>query len=235
MCTHNVATGREQYLAHEIGPSSGAKKKVVVVGGGPAGLEAARVSARRGHQVILFEAASGLGGQLTLAAKATWRRELGGISTWLSAELERLGVEIRLNMLAEAEDVLSESPDMVVIATGGLPNVGNFDGSDLVATSWDVLAGAATVDGSVLLFEESGSHAGLSCAEFMAVGGSEVEIVTPDRALGRELGGTNLGAHMSEIYRHGVKVRPDTRLIAARRTGNRLTARVKNIYNDCGR
>ena len=231
VCTHNVVTGREQFLAQEIEPSDGAKKKVVIVGAGPGGLEAARVSARRGHEVVVFEASSNLGGQLILAAKATWRRDLSGISTWLAGELERLGVEVRLNLLAEAGDVLNESPDVVVIATGGLPNVGYFDGSDLVATSWDVLAGATSVDGTVLLFEESGSHAGLSCAEFMAANGAEVEIITPEKALGRELGGTNLGAHMNEIYRHGVKIRPDSRLTSVKRVGNRMTARVKNIYN----
>ena len=163
---------------------------------------------------------------------ATWRRDLSGISTWMGAELERLQVDIRLNRLAEADDVLSESPDVVVIATGGLPNVGYFEGAELVATTWDVLAGAEPVDGSVLLFEESGAHAGLSCAEYMAVNGAEVQVVTPDKALGRELGGTNLGAHMNELYCHGVKIRPDCRLVSVKRTGNRMTAIVKNIYND---
>lgn len=232
VCAHNVATGREEFIPQEITPGNGASKKVVVVGAGPGGLEAARVCAKRGHEVVLFEAASAVGGQLTLGAMATWRRDLGGISTWLGTELERLNVDIRLNRLAEADDVLRESPDVVVIATGGLPNVGYFEGAELVATTWDVLAGAEPVVGSVLLFEESGAHAGLSCAEFMAVNGADVQVVTPDKALGRELGGTNLGAHMNEIYRHGVKIRPDCRLVSVKRSGNRMTATVKNIYND---
>jgi len=232
MCVHNVATGREQFIPQEIPSSDGESLKVVVVGGGPGGLEAARVCAKRGHEVVLFEAASTLGGQLTLAAKATWRRDLGGISTWLGAELERLGVDIRLNRLAEANDVLNESPDVVVIATGGLPNVGYFEGADLVATTWDVLAGVEPVEGSVLLIEESGSHAGLSCAEFMAVNGADVEVITPDKALGRELGGTNIGAHMNELYRFGVRIRPDCRLITVERSGNRMAATVKNIYSN---
>ena len=232
VCTHNVATGREQFIPQQIEPSAGPKKKVVVVGAGPGGMEAARVSATRGHEVILFEAGAIPGGQLTLAAKATWRRDLSGISTWLTTELERLGVDIRLNHLADAGEVLDASPDVVVIATGGLPNVGYFEGTELVETSWDVLAGAAKIEGRVLLFEESGSHAGLSCAEFMAASGADVEVATPEKALGRELGGTNLGAHMNEIYRYGVKVRPDSRLVAVKRSGNRLLASVKNIYSD---
>ena len=232
LCAHNVATGREQFVPQQIEASPGPKHKIVVVGGGPGGLEAARVCAKRGHSVILFEAAAELGGQLVLASKATWRRDLSGISTWLTRELERLRVEVRLNQLADSGNVVAEQPDVVVIATGGLPNVGRFEGSDLVSTTWYILAGAEKCDGRVLLFEESGSHAGLSCAEYLAVNGAEVEIVTPEKALGRELGGTNLGAHMSEIYRHGVKIRPDSRLLAVTRSSNRLTATVKNTYSN---
>ena len=232
MCTHNVATGRELFIDQEISASTGTTKKVVVVGAGPAGLEAARVSARRGHQVVLFEATAEVGGQLTLAAKATWRRGLSGIATWLETELQRLEVDLRVNRLADADDVFRESPDIVIIATGGLPNVGYFEGAELVDTSWDVLAGFTTIGGKALIFEENGSHAGLSCAEFMAANGAEIEVVTPEKALGRELGGTNLGAHMNELYRHGVKIRPDSRLVGVKRTGNRLTASVQNIYND---
>ena len=93
-------------------------RKVVVAGGGPGGLEAARVSAARGHNVVLLEASSELGGQMVLAAKATWRHGLGGIASWYGEELERLGVEVRLNRFAEAQDVLDEAPDVVVVATG---------------------------------------------------------------------------------------------------------------------
>jgi NADPH-dependent 2,4-dienoyl-CoA reductase/sulfur reductase-like enzyme len=231
-CMHNVATGREETLPHEIKPSSGPKLKIVVVGGGPGGLEAARVAARRGHKVVLFEAAGELGGQVLLAARATWRREIVGFVRWLGEELGRLGVELRLNRLAEAKDVLDEGPDVVVLATGGLPNVGHFTGSDLATTSWDVLAGSVELGKDILVFDENGGAAGLSCAEFAAAQGAKVTIATPDRALGVELGGTNLGAHMNELYRYGVATRPDTRLIAVRRASNRLVAVLSNIYRE---
>ena len=214
-----------------IGRSDAPGKKVVVVGAGPGGLEAARVSAARGHHVVLFEASSELGGQMVLAAKATWRQGLSGIAAWYGAELDRLGVEVRLNRFAEAQDVLDEAPGVVVIATGGLPNVGHADGADLVTTTWDLLSGAAAPGQDILLFDENGGHPGLSCAEFAASHGAKVGIVTPHKALGTELGGTNLGAHMSELYKLGVTVRPDSRLTAVTRAGNKLAATVANTYS----
>ncbi len=232
VCSHNVATGRERFVAHDIAPSDGPAKKIVVVGGGPGGLEAARVSAKRGHKVTLIEAASELGGQMVLAAKATWRRDASGIAAWMTEELERLDVDVRFNAYAELQDVVAEQADVVIVATGGLPNVGFFEGGELAVSTWDVLSGACTNGEDVLLFDEQGSHAGLSCAEFVAAQGANVEFVTPERSLGRELGGTSLGAHMNEIYRHNVKITPDTRLMSIRPSGNRLIATVINIYNE---
>jgi 2,4-dienoyl-CoA reductase-like NADH-dependent reductase (Old Yellow Enzyme family) len=107
LCMHNVVTGREDVLAHEIAQSEGPARRVVVVGGGPGGLEAARVAALRGHSVVMFEAAAALGGQLALAAKATWRRELSGVVNWLAGQVEKLGVEVRLNQFADANQVLA--------------------------------------------------------------------------------------------------------------------------------
>ncbi len=105
-CLHNPSTRREKILPHEITRSPRAGRKIVVIGGGPAGLEAARVSATRGHKVVLLEAASQLGGQLVMAARASWRRDVIGIVDWRCAELERLGVDVRLNTYAERGDVL---------------------------------------------------------------------------------------------------------------------------------
>ena len=231
-CAHNVATGREETIPQEVPRTDGATLKVVVAGGGPAGLEAARVAARRGHQVVLFEAAAELGGQLVLAAKPTWRRELIGIARWLAGQMERLAVDVRLNRLAEAADILAEAPDVVIIATGGSPNPGHFEGSELATTTWDVLARNVECGPEVLVFDENGTSAALSCAEFVAAKGAKVQIVTPDRAPGIELGGTSLGAHMNELYKYGVTILPDTRLVSVRRSGNRLVAVLSNAYRD---
>jgi hypothetical protein len=109
-----------------------------------------------------------------LAARATWRRELVGIVRCLGEELARLGVNVRLNRFAEAQDVLDEATDVVVIATGGLPNVGHFNGSELATTSWDVLAGSVELGRDILVYDENGGTAALSCAEFAATRGARV-------------------------------------------------------------
>ncbi|ATN35983.1 N-methylproline demethylase [Rhizobium sp. ACO-34A] len=230
LCAHNVATSREATIPQNVVPAE-KKKKVVVVGGGPAGMEAARISARRGHDVVLFEAASELGGQLLLASRATWRRDLSGITTWLAAQMGHLKVDIRLNSYATQEDVLAEAPDAVVIATGGLPNVGYFDGTDLAVSVWDVLSGQTNTGGDILIFDENGTASAASCAEFVAAKGARVRIVTPDREFGREIGGTNLGAHMTELYKNDVRIDTDTRLASIRRKDNKLLAVIENTYS----
>ncbi|WP_137931778.1 oxidoreductase [Mesorhizobium comanense] len=231
LCAHNVATSREATIPQIVQPAK-TRKKVVVVGGGPAGMEAARINARRGHEVVLLEAAGELGGQLLLAARATWRRDLAGITTWLSRQMEILKVDVRLNTFAEADDIVAEQPDAVIVATGGMPNVGGFAGSELAVSVWDVLSGQAAAGGDVLLVDENGTASAASCAEFAAARGARVHIVTPDREFGREIGGTNLGAHMSELYKHDVRIETDTRLASLRREGNKLLASVQNTYSD---
>jgi NADPH-dependent 2,4-dienoyl-CoA reductase/sulfur reductase-like enzyme len=154
------------------------------------------------------------------------------IVDWLAGQLEKLGVDVRLNCLADAEQVLAEAPDVVVIATGGLPKVGHFEGSELATTVWDLLAGQVEPGEEVLFFDEAGSQAALSCAEFAASQGSEVELVSPDRVHGLEVGLINLAAHMSELYRQRVTFTVDKRLTAVRASGNKLVAVLENTYLD---
>ncbi|MCP5373806.1 MAG: NADH:flavin oxidoreductase [Hyphomicrobiales bacterium] len=232
LCIHNPATGREATMPHRIPPAAGAAKKVVVVGAGPAGLEAARVSAERGHDVVLFEAAPQAGGQVRLAARTRRRAELIGIVDWRLAELDRLGVVPRFNTWAEAADVLAEDPDIVVVATGGLPNTEILDqGSDLLVSTWDILSGDVKPAAEVLLFDDNGAHPGLQAAEFMAEAGSRLEVATPERFFAPEVGGLNHVPYARCFRRHGVRITINTRLTALRRAGNKLVATLGSDYD----
>ncbi|TSD89416.1 NADH:flavin oxidoreductase [Mycobacterium sp. KBS0706] len=231
VCIHNAATGREATMPHVVPRSTGPRRKVVVVGAGPAGLEAARVAGERGHAVTLFEAADQPGGQIRITAGLQRRREILGIVDWRMAECERHGVAMRFNTYAEADDVLAEAPDVVVVATGGLPNTSFLDaGEDLVTTSWDILSGAAKPAETVLLYDDNGAHPGLTAAEFIAGAGSRLELVTPERMLAPDVGGTSYPAYFRAFSEHGVQVTINLRLESVRRDGNRLVASFLDEY-----
>ncbi len=242
LCIHNPATGREATMPHAIAGGDGPNKKVVVVGAGPAGLEAARVAAARGHQVVLFEAADQPGGQIRLAARARRRSELIGIAEWRVAQCQKHGVDMRFNQLAEADDVLALDPDVVIVATGGLPDTGFFGhGADLVVSSWDILSGDArpgapgapgAADAEVLLFDDNGAHPGLQAAEHLAEAGAKLEIVTPERYFAPEIGGLNHVAYARCFKERGVRITINTRLLEVRREGNRLAAILGSDYSE---
>lgn len=231
LCIHNAATGREATIPHVISRADGPLKKVVVVGAGPAGLEAARVAAERGHSVTVLEAAGQAGGQVRLAAQNPRRRELIGIVDWRLAELERLGAEIRYDIWAEAEDVTALSPDAVIVATGGLPQNPPLEaGDDLVVSSWDILSGAVKPAGNVLLYDDSGGHQGMSAAEAIAHAGSRLELVSPERFFAPEMGGMNHVPYMAAFHEKGVRVTINTRVAAVRREGNALAVTLASDF-----
>ena len=188
-CIHNPSTGRELHLPHTITRSERSGKRAVVVGAGPAGLEAARVLGERGHRVTVLEAAHAPGGQLLLASRVPARRELIGIVDWRIAELKALGIEVRCNTYADEESVRSLEPDVVIVATGGVPDTSPL-GSHII-DAWDVLSGAKAPRGDVLLFDDNGGHAGLDAARALIEAGAGLEYVTPERTLGPEIGGIN--------------------------------------------
>ena len=228
-CIQNPATAREVHLPHKINKAE-TKRRVVIVGGGPGGLEAARVTAERGHDVMLFEAASQLGGQVILASQPGWRRDLRGIITWLERECEILGVDIRLNTYADAEMVAAENPDVVIIATGGLPDTDWVPGGAPVFSTWDILSGMASLDGSVLVHDRTGRAAALAAADWLSDHGAEVTINTQDASIGMEAMRLEMTPFMKRFYSKGVKMQPDHDLVAARPHRNGVEVTFRNMH-----
>ncbi|MCB6177080.1 NADH:flavin oxidoreductase [Rhodobacter sp. Har01] len=230
LCIHNPATGREETMPHDIPPAS-VKKKVVVVGAGPAGLEAARVAAERGHDVTVFEVADRPGGQIRLTAQSKRRAEMIGIIDWRLAQCQAKGVRLNFNTWAEAADVTALSPDVVIVATGGLPQRPEMtSGADLTVTAWDILSGDVKPGSNVLLFDDAGDHTALQTAEVLAAAGATVEVITPDRSFAPEIMGMNIVPYMRSLQGKSVTFTVTYRLLSVARDGNRLRATIGSDY-----
>lgn len=231
VCVHNVSTGREGTLPHVITRSTGPRRKIVVVGAGPGGLEAARVAGERGHDVVVFEASGKAGGQVSLAAAVKRRREIMGIIDWRVSECERLGVTFKYNTYAGMADVLDEKPDGVIIATGGIPDLPHLQsGADLVTSSWDILGGAVRAAQSVIVVDNNGSHPAMTISEFVANAGSELELVTPDRVLAPEIGSTNYPPYLRSLNAADAKISMNLSIDRLERKGNKISAVFRDEY-----
>lgn len=177
-CLINPELGREGWLT-EPEPASKAKK-VMVVGGGPAGMEAARVAALRGHRVTIYEEKPVLGGgQLTLAKAPPYKEKLAWLDEYLIGQLDALPVEVRLGSRVTGADVEREAPDALVVATGAVPLVPEIPGIDggNVATAFSVLAGETVAEGKRIVVL-GGRRVGTETSEFLAAQGNTVTIVT---------------------------------------------------------
>jgi N-methyl-L-proline demethylase len=229
-CIHNAATGRELTIPHTLARAD-LRKKVVIVGAGPAGLEAARVAGERGHEVVVFEAANNPGGQVRLTAQSTRRKEMISIIDWRMAQCGKLGVNFHFNSWAEADTIVAENPDVVIIATGGLPHTEVLSrGNDLVVSSWDIISGDVKPGSNVLVFDDAGDHAGLQAAEFLANAGAKVEIMTPDRSFAPEVMAMNLVPYMRSLQKLDVTFTVTFRLEAVEKQGNQLIAQIGSDY-----
>ncbi len=185
-CTVNAAAGYEETLGDGTLTPAEQRKRVVVVGGGPGGMEAARVAALRGHEVVLFEKRSELGGQVNIHARAPMRGEFKEATDYLARQVSKLGVDVQLNTEASAADVLSLDADAVIVATGSVPGrsldspfrrVATEDSSE-VLTMWEVLLEQREVGQRVLVVDEEGHHPAMNVAEFLVDKGKSVEVVT---------------------------------------------------------
>ncbi len=229
-CIHNPATGRELTMPHKIAKAE-TRKKVVVVGAGPAGMEAARVASERGHEVVVFEAADKAGGQIRLTAQSERRREMISIIDWRLAQCENSGVAFRFTTWAEADTVRAENPDVVIVATGGLPHTEVLkQGNELVVSSWDIISGDVAPGTNVLVYDDAGDHAGLQAAEILASAGATVEIMTPDRSFAPEVMAMNLVPYMRSMQKKDVTFTVTYRLEAVEKDGNELVAHIGSDY-----
>ena len=234
LCMHNAATGRELTMPHEI-TRADTRKKIVIVGAGPAGLEAARVAAERGHQVTVFEAQPHPGGQIRLTALNPRRREMISIIDWRIAQCEKHGVIFHFNSWAERDDITALDPDIVIVATGGLPNKELFETqgeTQNVVTSWDIISGDVKPAENILIYDESGDHPGLQAAEVAALAGSKVEVMTPDRVFAPDIMAMNLVPYMRVLQDKDVTFTVTRRLLSVQRDGNKLTATIGTDYSD---
>jgi 2,4-dienoyl-CoA reductase-like NADH-dependent reductase (Old Yellow Enzyme family)/thioredoxin reductase len=189
-CLVNPAVGFETTLAEGLIRRSAAPRKVLIAGGGPAGMEAARVAALAGHRVVLAEASPRLGGTVNVAKRAPKLQGVGDIADWLEREVYRLGVEVRLNTYLEASDVRAEKADVVIIATGSQPRMDGVQigfpadparGCDLphVVSSIDLLTDAARVPGrSAVVLDDVGHYEAIAAAEYLITHGAAVHFVT---------------------------------------------------------
>jgi mycofactocin system FadH/OYE family oxidoreductase 2 len=222
-CIHNPSAGEELTLGLGTLKPAAAPKKVIVVGGGPAGLKAAEIAARRGHEVTLFEKSGELGGQVLIAAKVPLREEFRGIARYLSTQVGKLGVKVQLNSEATAESILALNPDAVVVATGSRPRSLGYQNrrpdikehagidQDNVMSNRDAILHPERVGQKVLLVDDGESNWKLmSTAVYLAEQGKQVEIVSSLFYAGARMGGLSIGILYAKLFSLGVKLTPMT-------------------------
>jgi 2,4-dienoyl-CoA reductase-like NADH-dependent reductase (Old Yellow Enzyme family)/thioredoxin reductase len=211
-CIQNPATGREL----KLGPAAPAprRRRVLVAGGGPAGMKAAVAAAERGHEVILCEAGPRLGGQVLLAQRLPERAEFGGLATNLEGELARAGVEVRLRTRVDAALVRALAPDAVIVATGGVPFEPEIEGREdgHVVDAWSVLRAEANPGARVLVADWRCDWIGMGIAELLARNGHKVRLAVNGTHAGQHLQMYHRDHLAGKLHRLGVEVIPYARL-----------------------
>jgi len=206
-CVQNPVIGRETKWADLTVTAK--RKRVIVIGGGPAGLEAARVCATRGHHVILMEKSGELGGQTLIAKRAPSRQDYDGATRWSSLQCEKLGVDIRLKTEASVESIAKEAPDVVFVATGAKARPHDLTGVEgqTIVSAWDVLLGKCENLGHTLLvIDEEYGHQGPTTALYLTERGHEVDLITSQEMLCNFLGATTRPPIMTRLHKAQVQI-----------------------------
>ena len=218
-CSVNPQAGREKEYTIQRAPKA---KKVFVLGGGPAGMEAARVAALRGHRVTLFEAKDKLGGQLLYAVIPPYKEEWKTTIGYLTTQLEKLKVQVKLNAAPTAKEIAEGKPDVVIIATGAIPRIPDLPGitGPNVATAIDVLAGRKQTGQNVVIV--GGGSTGCETAEFLAQKGKQVTILEMLPRIGADYGPTNRFVVIDRLVAAGIRLETGVKAEAITKTGVRV-------------
>ncbi|MBI3827501.1 MAG: FAD-dependent oxidoreductase [Candidatus Rokubacteria bacterium] len=225
-CVYNPSAGRELDLG-PLAPAATARR-IVVAGGGPAGLETARVAAERGHHVVLFETSAHLGGHVLLEAAVPHRHELRGIADYYRRQMARLAVDVRLQTPATLDGIMAERPDAVVVAVGSRPAPPDVPLDGLRLETADAVLAGARPGGRVLVFDDEGRFRGPGAALLLARAGARVEIATPEVHVGVRLDPSSLPPFYRHLLLAGVVLTPHHALAGA--SGGAV--RLRNVFSD---